>query len=75
MQPYRRVKKPIRRTDICGLGKWLGKVSKATGSILLDLKSVWYRDPSLPASVRIILSLLLLAVLILPFLFFLVGLT
>lgn len=72
MQPYRRIKKPLRRNQIPHFGKYFWKASKATGSIFLDLQSVWYREPPFPASVRIILSLCLLTILLIPLLYLMV---
>lgn len=73
MQPYRRIKKPLRRSEIPRFGKWFWKASKATGSILLDLQSVWYREPPFPASVRIVLTLCLLSILLMPLLYLMVN--
>lgn len=48
------------------LEKFLGPSHKAPLSIWKDVQNIWYREPSFPASVRVILCTFLISVFVLP---------
>ncbi|KAF2902846.1 hypothetical protein ILUMI_03340 [Ignelater luminosus] len=71
MHPYKRTHKPVRHCQNHWV-KWLGRAGKATGSLWIDIQNIWFREPPFPASVRILISLFLSWVLIMPFFYILV---
>lgn len=72
MRPYKRTHKPIRYCENYLVGRWFGRTCKAIGSLCKDIQSIWFREPPFPASVRILFSVLLIWILLLPLLYFLV---